>query len=495
MGDMDFSTSEERSPQPRRARPGIAWTVILVVAITTIVMNHLPASQATEEDQMLELLLMRVQAQYMVGVSHLTGDAESVFAQAPALNEGSLARRQRYVALVSELGGPHEAGVALEHLDDLLLQEADSVTVTPRQEEVQRILRQLYLDADGHPFDDTPEEHLARVAQLDQAQRDALRAGLGWFSGALLAPEGTDDALARAEFLDPTRRVALLVVGGFGVVVVAGLAGCALLLTMLLLTTRGTVTSGLGAAGGAPGIYAETFAVWIVLFVLLGLAGGLVSALLPALGLVPSLAGFLASLLALRWPVLRGIPWEVVKHDVGLHQGERPWVEVLCGLGGYLGALPLLAVGLLLSVLFLALQGLFGPQPGPFESTGGPAHPIVMQLAGSSIWLKLQVLLLASFAAPLVEETMFRGVLYRHLREVSKRHGLLLSVLFSGSVSSLLFAGIHPQGWVAIPALFALAFSFVLVREWRGSLLPSMIVHGVSNGLVMIGLFLVLDMA
>ena len=51
---------------------------------------------------------------------------------------------------------------------------------------------------------------------------------------------------------------------------------------------------------------------------------------------------------------------------------------------------------------------------------------------------------------------------------------------------SFLFALVHPQGWLAIPALMSLAFGFAVFREWRGSLLPCMVAHGVSNGLVML---------
>jgi hypothetical protein len=92
--------------------------------------------------------------------------------------------------------------------------------------------------------------------------------------------------------------------------------------------------------------------------------------------------------------------------------------------------------------------------------------------------------ILGAFAAPIVEEIMFRGVLYRQLRSVSVRFGLALSIIVSILVTSFLFAAIHPQGWVAIPALMSIAIGMNVMREWRGSLLPSMIVHGVSNGLI-----------
>jgi membrane protease YdiL (CAAX protease family) len=57
---------------------------------------------------------------------------------------------------------------------------------------------------------------------------------------------------------------------------------------------------------------------------------------------------------------------------------------------------------------------------------------------------------------------------------------------------SLIFAAIHPQGWVAIPALMSLSCGFTLVREWRGTLLPGMVAHGLHNGLLLIGSILLL---
>src|SRR5262249_52979121 len=61
-----------------------------------------------------------------------------------------------------------------------------------------------------------------------------------------------------------------------------------------------------------------------------------------------------------------------------------------------------------------------------------------------------------------------------------------LSFLLSAFVVSFLFAVVHPQGFVAIPALMSLAFGFAIFREWRGSLLPCMVAHGISNGLMLL---------
>ena len=52
------------------------------------------------------------------------------------------------------------------------------------------------------------------------------------------------------------------------------------------------------------------------------------------------------------------------------------------------------------------------------------------------------------------------------------------------SLLLLVFAAIHPQGLVAIPALAAIAVGLGLMREWRGSLIAPMVMHACSNGIV-----------
>ena len=97
----------------------------------------------------------------------------------------------------------------------------------------------------------------------------------------------------------------------------------------------------------------------------------------------------------------------------------------------------------------------------------------------------LQVLFLAGVIAPIVEETMFRGVLYRHLRETTRSLGFVVSAFLSAITVSFMFAVIHPQGPLFVPVLMGLAFGFTLAREWRGTLIPSIIAHGLNNTLVL----------
>jgi membrane protease YdiL (CAAX protease family) len=237
-------------------------------------------------------------------------------------------------------------------------------------------------------------------------------------------------------------------------------------------------------------VYAETFAIWLLLFVLLQIPAALFARLVPPAALGATLVAMLGSLLALAWPRRYGVAWSDLRHDVGLHLGGRR-VEAALGTVGYLMTLPLLAVGLGVSLVLIRIDTALAGSKDALESAAGPSHPVVHELLAGDPSTVLQVLLLASIVAPLVEETMFRGVLYRHLRDASAARGRLASVALAGTLDAFLFAAIHPQGWVAIPALMALAWAFVLLREWRDSLVPAMIVHGISNGIVLAALLLV----
>jgi membrane protease YdiL (CAAX protease family) len=149
--------------------------------------------------------------------------------------------------------------------------------------------------------------------------------------------------------------------------------------------------------------------------------------------------------------------------------------------------LPLLVGGLIVMLLLMYAQRQLG-LGNPFRSDNAPSHPVVGLALSGDPWVWLQLILLASVGAPLVEETMFRGVLYRHLREAVP--GRALSIAAAVLLSSFVFAVIHPQGLLAVPVLMALAAGFALAREWRQTLLPAMIAHGLNNALIALLLLL-----
>ena len=139
--------------------------------------------------------------------------------------------------------------------------------------------------------------------------------------------------------------------------------------------------------------------------------------------------------------------------------------------------------GLFCVLIITVIVSLFAAEK-PFGTSVAAGHPIQEVIAGGQ-WIGIAyVVLMACIAAPIVEETMFRGVLYRHLRELSGNWARWSSVIFSAVFNGFIFAAIHPQGFIAIPLLTALAINFSLAREWRDSLIAPIIMHGINNSAV-----------
>lgn len=89
--------------------------------------------------------------------------------------------------------------------------------------------------------------------------------------------------------------------------------------------------------------------------------------------------------------------------------------------------------------------------------------------------------LMAVFAAPLVEEYLFRGIL---LQGLLKRFSQSWSIIFS----ALIFATVHPASSFAPVFLLGLASAYLFVKS--RNLWPGIIAHGVYNLLIMIMAFI-----
>src|SRR5262249_42853082 len=145
-----------------------------------------------------------------------------------------------------------------------------------------------------------------------------------------------------------------------------------IVLSVFVLTGK---VKGLQTGTGRGGIYAETFAVWMILFVTLAL----VITTFFRDGSHFLHGGFmLLSLAALAWPVFRGIPWKSVREDLGLTLGKNPFLEPIIGLGCYAMTLPLVATGLVVTLILLQAQrNLSEETHNPFAPSDAPSHPIV----------------------------------------------------------------------------------------------------------------------
>ena len=101
-------------------------------------------------------------------------------------------------------------------------------------------------------------------------------------------------------------------------------------------------------------------------------------------------------------------------------------------------------------------------------------------LIESSLAARFATAFVAVFTAPLVEEMIYRGVLYS---AVERALGRAVAI---GAIS-LLFAGVHvfqyQNNIAVIVVITMLSFSLTLMRAYTGKLLPSFIVHLVFNGI------------
>ena len=108
-------------------------------------------------------------------------------------------------------------------------------------------------------------------------------------------------------------------------------------------------------------------------------------------------------------------------------------------------------------------------RPSPFE-----------ELLKSSPSVRIATVVLAVLSAPLVEEVVYRGVLFSGLR---KRLNATASVL----IVTAIFVGVHvPQylgAWRTIAGLTLLSLALTILRARTCSLLPSFILHLLNNSI------------
>ena len=468
-----------RYPIPPPRKRGVAWlawiVILLIVAFEVfgprLLQRLRPSPQRAAEKDHIDTLLTELQVRFLVGVAELSGDRHAVLAQARSLNTGPIDQRLPYIVLAGDLEGPGEALEQIEKLEGQM--EEQHIEPDPEQRAALDALERLYRDRkDG-------------TDTLTDGDRDLLRQQLGWTGDLAMTPPDAPDKEARQRVIRPARRLAATffaaLVGG----VVIGMLGLAGLIRSggLLLPRQATVRT---AAADRPERHLRRGVRRLHgRLPALGIGHRLLK--VPGPELLLSAAAMLISLGAgLAWPVLRGVPWRQVRQELGLTLGRRPWLEPLVGLGGYALVLPMFGVGIIVSSVLIQYERRWqvGERPEEhFAPVEEPSHPIVEWLQNPDWALLGQVVLVACVLAPLVEETMFRGALYRHLRNATARLGRAGSFVVSAVVVSFIFAVIHPQGILAVPALMSLALGLTVLREWRGSLLPSMMVHGLHNGL------------
>jgi membrane protease YdiL (CAAX protease family) len=456
-------------PPPRRGQAWLAWLVI-VGACLLVAWRAARASKAREEDN--APFMVEVQARYLVGVADLSKySGKQAYEQLRGLDRGDYGQRLRFIILAGELAGPDEAINLLQKLEE---DRRDGKWKTEPPEALQDAATTLLQINETRRTD-------PHTLSISADERELLHRELGWYGDLAVVPPDTPDTAARAALLGPARRTVGIVVGFFVLMGLAGIVGLCLFIVWLTFVATRRLRLHLNAEPLYGRIYAETFAVWLLLFIGLGIGASYLAKepVLSRLDYLLSSVAMLLSLTALAWPRLRGVPASRLREDVGLTL-RGTGGNLLAGIGCYLAALPMLGLGVAI------MTGLMWLRKQLTGDTTGPTHPAAGAIVFGDWWQRIQVLFAAAVVAPIAEETMFRGVLYQHLREATARWGRFLSIMTGALVTSFVFAAVHPQGWLGIPAIMALAMAFTLAREWRNSLLPAMVAHGLNNGLIFV---------
>lgn len=400
---------------------------------------------------------------------------------------GSIRQRLKRVIVLREFQSAPTARNAITELrDEIERARARDPDFEPTATESRLIdLVEAELAADERAESDPPESSDSAPSRPKPSadDRELLDAELDWYATLLEHPPGSENA-ERERLVGKAMRKAELQLVLFVALAGMFLAGVVLWLAAPTFLRGRTVQLHFAPSTFPTSLLIETLVLGIVLLVVGQVVGEWLIQETPLSEELVRPVTFLATLGALLWPRLRGASARELFRAIGWNRGAGLIREIFAAFVCYVMTIPLLLAGVILTVL-LAPNALLPPTSAePFEPITQPGHPIVHELlGGESLW---PIFILASIVAPIVEETLFRGLLYRHLRHLTRRTRWGLGVATSALVSSLIFAVIHPQGWVGVPVLTAIALGLCLAREWRDSLVAPMVMHGVSNGTVLL---------
>lgn len=365
-------------------------------------------------------------------------------------------------------------GIALGEVEgpDAAIEQLEAARAEAESEQLQQdidVFEQIYRDAEA----DTPPA-------IDPAVRQGLEDRHGFYARVALTYPLPKEDPERAQLRSGAGSIVVMVLGvvaiGAGIVVGFGLFFTGI---VLLALRRFRTRFERPAPGGS--VFLETFALFVGLFLALKLSGLVVVAIVGEENAgwltLAMMAAQWCLLLVPFWPVLRGMPFGQWRRAIGLHTGEGLFKEMGCGIVAYLGSIPLYIGAIVLVFALLALKAILVGEP-----EAPPTNPMIELVEHADPLLLALFFFTATVWAPLCEELIFRGAVYRHLR------GYFPAVV-AGLFSSVLFAFMHNYGPLLTPPLIVLGFVFCMMREWRGSLVASMTAHALHNGTLLIVLF------
>jgi membrane protease YdiL (CAAX protease family) len=298
-------------------------------------------------------------------------------------------------------------------------------------------------------------------SSLDAGAQDRLTQRYGDLGKIALAYGVAADMEPRKSLQAAAFRLTLrLGVVAFGFFLIA-IASIALVILAGYWGFRGKIRPAYVSDATVGSVFLEAFTIYLVLFLLLGLVLRLagwsnIQWVWVAVLILP---------VQFAWVIRRGVSATQWRQALGWHSGRGVIREIAAGIGGYIAGLSVIVVGSLITYILIRFSG------------ARVSSPVVQELRGD-VWHILGIYAVACIFAPVIEETMFRGALFHHLRQ---RWRWIISAPLVGIV----FAALHPQGWAAVPALASIAVVLAALREWRGSLIAPIAAHACNNFVVL----------
>ncbi|MFQ3592732.1 MAG: hypothetical protein SNJ82_06005, partial [Gemmataceae bacterium] len=353
---METNSISPVAPGPR-GHSLLAWAVVLILIGLIVYRNSVrsPSGSDGEADsfQGNARLTIALQARYLYGVAELGLPVETILDQGHDVLGNTPAGDMAYAIVIAAIWGQDNIGLAL-------LEEVEPQSEDERQ--ARELLIRLY-----------SKEH---NQQLDENERAWLKQKFGWVGQLALAqgdPEALEPLAAQA------KRLAIGLIVSMVVALLLLMLGLLLLTFALLAPLQGWVRF-VPPPGNHVGIYAEMFALYMAFY----FGGSFALSFWPAAAKNLGINGLLilSCLVVLVWPVWRGVPWAVVRQEMGL---RFRWADLPLGLATEIAALPCILLGALIMLGVMRLLRLMGNDPGM------PSHPLGDLVADLTWWGAIQM--------------------------------------------------------------------------------------------------------
>lgn len=453
-----------RKPMPRRpdfiplfeppsAPRWRSWLLIVISALTMLAITVLFSRQDPVLRDNVESDNVAIQSRQAATLMSVEGEYNVLSHMRELANTPNATRRVATTWAALDRGDGTRTLIALSLMSRITKQVEDGAPLGAPED-----LDMLLIRAFMYPLELTDEE------------REYIEKQIGWPAKLLFARDLPDhhptktDLYSEASFVNTWASVvvlAALLLGALGLLILTRFWAEVRREDVVFKLPKGIAHGDIYLEAGA--VYLAAFAIGRVFLQIEGQSAAWVS-------IIAQIGG---TVVAVFWPALRGVPVRAMARDLGLHRGDGFFTEIRAGIVGYCAVLPFFAAGVL--VMFALQYGLRAAG----ISVEAPAHPDMVGLGEISLQKRMLLLVMAGIFAPLTEELMFRGALFRGLRE---RWSFWPSAL----VAALIFAAIHPQGALAIPPLAALAVGFAGLREWRGSLIAPILAHAIHNSTLIV---------